>query len=174
MSVSTCIPQNISQGSQVSLELSRTGALQEHLNLISSGCTCLPECFSLLGEGPSHCPCESLRVKGEEVLPIVAQAPEASNAPVSLKLTAHGCLEGEKAWPAPGRNLSSSCPWTSAPLRLQTRRDYLPSALPHRPIIALFNSVWPCPAQNHSLGIIAGTCVFLALHTHPCSGSAGL
>jgi hypothetical protein len=39
-------------------------------------------------------------VKGEEILPIEAQAPsEASNVEVFLELTAQCGLEGVKAWP---------------------------------------------------------------------------
>lgn len=49
---------------------------------------CLPEGLGLLGGWHSHCPCESLLVKGEGILSIIAQAPEASNVPISLKFTA--------------------------------------------------------------------------------------
>lgn len=60
---------------------------------------CLPEHLVLLGGGSIHCPRESLLVKGEEVLPIIAQFPEASSASISLKLTAEGCLEDVKICP---------------------------------------------------------------------------
>lgn len=124
VTVSTCIRWKVLQESQISLELSRTYVLQESLKFISSGCMCLPEHLGLLGGGHSHCPCESLLVKDEGVLPIVAQAPEASSALVSLKLTAQGFLEGVKAWLAPGRDLSPCCSLTLAPLRLRSKRDY--------------------------------------------------
>ena len=59
---------------------------------------CLPEHLVLLGGGSIHCPRESLLVKGEEVLPIIAQVPEASSAPITQKLTAQSCLESVKAF----------------------------------------------------------------------------
>lgn len=80
------------------LELSRTYVIQEFLNHINFGCTCLPERPVLLGEG-HNCPCESLLVKGEEGLPITAQLPETWSASIALKLTAKGFLEDVKIWP---------------------------------------------------------------------------
>lgn len=121
VTVSTFIHPTVPHGSQVSLELSRAYVLQESFNFISSGRMFLPEGLGLLSEGHSHCPRESLLVKGEEVLSIVAKAPEASSAPIFPKLTAQGFLEDVKAWPAPGRDLSLYCPLV--PLILQSKRD---------------------------------------------------